>query len=80
MGSGPPVKITKIGFLSTLLYVPSSLAIILMGKQGSKIALVRSYLRVPWAAGQVKILILLVKIIFFPYIPIFFVMQGRCLF
>ena len=34
--------------------------------QGSKIALVRLYLRVPWAAGQVKILILLVKIKFFP--------------
>ena len=32
--------------------------------QGSKIALVRSYLRVPQAAGQVKILIFLVKIIF----------------
>ena len=30
--------------------------------QGSKIALVRSYLRVPQAAGQVKILIFLVKI------------------
>ena len=35
-------------------------------RQGSKIALVRSYLRVPQAAGQVKILIFLVKIIFFP--------------
>ena len=34
--------------------------------QGSKIALVRSYLRVPQAAGQVKILIFLVKIKFFP--------------
>ena len=34
--------------------------------QGSKIALVRSYLRVSQAAGQVKILILLVKINFFP--------------
>ena len=34
--------------------------------QGSKIALVRSYLRVPQAAGQVKILIFLVKINFFP--------------
>ena len=34
--------------------------------QGSKIALVRSYLRVPQAAGQVKILIFQVKIIFFP--------------
>ena len=34
-------------------------------KQGSKIALVRSYLRVPQAAGQVKILIFLVKINFF---------------
>ena len=35
--------------------------------QGSKIALVHSYLRVPRAAGQVKILIFLVKFIFFPY-------------
>ena len=34
--------------------------------QGSKIALVRSYLRVPQAAGQAKILIFLVKINFFP--------------
>ena len=34
-------------------------------RQGSKIALVRSYLRVPQAAGQVEILIFLVKIIFF---------------
>ena len=30
--------------------------------QGSKIALVRSYLRVPQASGQAKILIFLVKI------------------
>ena len=36
-----------------------------MAYQGSKIALVRSYLRVPQAAGQVKILIFLVKITFF---------------
>ena len=34
--------------------------------QGSKIALVRSYLRVTQAAGQVKILIFLVKIKKFP--------------
>ena len=34
--------------------------------QGSKIALVRSYLRVLQAAGRVKILIFLVKIKFFP--------------
>ena len=34
--------------------------------QGSKIALVRSYLRVPQSAGQVKIVIFLVKIICFP--------------
>ena len=34
--------------------------------QGSKIALVRSYLRVPQAAGQVKILLFLVKLNFFP--------------
>ena len=48
--------------------------------QGSKIALVRSYLRVPQAAGQVKILIFLVKIKFSRYMPIVFVMQGKCLF
>ena len=35
-------------------------------KQGLKIALVRSYLRVPQAAGQVKMLIFLVKIRFIP--------------
>ena len=33
--------------------------------QGSKIALVRSYLQVPQAAGQVKILIFLLKIKYF---------------
>ena len=48
--------------------------------QGSKILLVPSYLRVPRAAGQVKILIFLVKIKFRPYMPIIFVMQGKCLF
>ena len=48
--------------------------------QGSKIVLVRSYLRVPKAAGQVKILKFLVKIKFYPYMPIIFVMQGKCLF
>ena len=45
-----------------------------------KIALVRSYLRVPQAAGQVKILIFLVKINFFPSMPIIFALQGKCLF
>ena len=35
-------------------------------KQGSKIALVHSYLQVPQAAEQVKILIFLLKIKFFP--------------
>ena len=34
--------------------------------QGSKIVLVRSYLRVPQAAGQVNILIFLVKIEYSP--------------
>ena len=48
--------------------------------QGSKIVLVRSYLRVSQAAGQVNILIFLVKIKFFPCMPINFVMQGKCLF
>ena len=48
--------------------------------QGSKIVLVRSYLRVSQAAGQVNILIFLLKIKFFPCMPINFVMQGKCLF
>ena len=48
--------------------------------QGSKIALVRLYLRVPQAAGQVKILICLVKITFFPMFANIFVMQGKCIF
>ena len=48
--------------------------------QGSKIVLVRSYLRVSQAAGQVNILIFLLKINFSPCMPIHFVMQGKCLF
>ena len=48
--------------------------------QGSKIVLVRSYLRVPQAAGQVNILIFLAKIKFSPCMSINFVMQGKCLF
>ena len=46
--------------------------------QGSKIVLVRSYLRVSQAAGQVNILIFLLKIKFSPCMPINFVMQGKC--
>ena len=34
----------------------------------------------PQAAGQVKILGFLVNIKFSPYMPILFVMQGKCLF
>ena len=49
-------------------------------RQGSKIVLVRSYLRVSQAAGQVNILIFLLKIKFSPCMPINFVMQGKCLF
>ena len=50
-------------------------------KRAKKTPCIHSYLRVPQAAGQVKILIIfLVKIKFFPYISIIFVMQGRCLF
>ena len=45
--------------------------------QGSKIALVRSYLRVPQAVGQVNILIFLVKINFSPYMPIVFCDAGQ---
>ena len=48
--------------------------------QGSKIVLVRSYLRVSQAAGQVNILIFLLKIKFSPCMPINIVMQGKCLF
>ena len=45
---------------------------------GLEIALIRSYLRVPQAAGQVKFLMFLVYIKFSPYMPIYFVMQGKC--
>ena len=48
--------------------------------QGSKIVLVRSYLRVSQAAGQVNILIFLLEIKFSPCMLINFVMQGKCLF
>ena len=48
--------------------------------QGSKIVLVHSYLRVSQAAGQVSILIFLLKIKFSPCMQINFVMQGKCLF
>ena len=48
--------------------------------QGSKIVLARSYLRASQAAGQVNILIFLLKIKFSPCMPINFVMQGKCLF
>ena len=49
-------------------------------EQGSKIVLVHSYLPVSQAAGQVNILIFLLKIKFSPCMPINFVMQGKCLF
>ena len=45
--------------------------------QGSKILLVRSYLRLPQAAGQVKILIFLVKIKFFPIYANIFCDAGQ---
>ena len=45
--------------------------------QGSKIALVRSYLRVPQAAGQVKILLFLVKIKIFPIYANIFCDAGQ---
>ena len=51
---------------NTLREFATSLVLVILCEQGSKIALVRSYLRVPPAAGQVKILIFLVKIKFFP--------------
>ena len=45
--------------------------------QGSKIALVCSYLQVPQAAGQVKILIFLVKIKLFPIYANIFCDAGQ---
>ena len=45
--------------------------------QGSKIPLIRSYLQVPQAAGQVKILRFLVNIKFSTYIQIFFCDAGQ---
>ena len=48
-----------------------------MCAQGSKIALVRSYLRVPQAARQVKILMFLVKIKFFPIYANIFSDSGQ---
>ena len=47
--------------------------------QGSKIALVRSYLRVPQAAGQVKILIFLMEIKYFPIYANNFCNAGQVL-
>ena len=46
-------------------------------RQGSKIALVRSYIRVPQAAGQEKILIFLMKIKFFPIYANIFCNAGQ---
>ena len=60
-----------LGKLFGSLYVQS---------QASNTAHVSLYLRVLQAAGQVKFLIFLVKIKFFPYMPIVFVMQVKCLF
>ena len=62
----------KIDLVALLLL--SFGCLVTVNVQGSKIALVRSYLRVHQAAGQVTILIFLVKITFFPYMPINFVM------
>ena len=45
--------------------------------QGSKIPLVRSYLRVAQAAGQVKILVFIVKIKFFPMYANIFCEAGQ---
>ena len=48
--------------------------------QGSKIAPLRSYLRVPQAAGQVKNFDISSENQFSPYMAIIIVMQGKCLF
>ena len=48
--------------------------------QGSKIALIPSSLQLHQAAGQLKILIFLVKIIFFPMYANIFCDAGKCLF
>ena len=55
-----------MGVAAILVMWPGPFEQTFVPAQGSKIVLVPLYLRVPQAAGQVKILILLVKIIFFP--------------
>ena len=66
------------GLLSQLLSLPlCSARLPRSDAQGSKIALVRSYLQVPQAAGQVKILIFLVKIKTFPIYAIIFCDAGQ---
>ena len=47
--------------------------------QGSKIALFRSYLQVPQAAGQVKKNDISNENLIFSHMPIIFLMQGKCL-
>ena len=49
-------------YIKRCLVLKTNLWSLEIGRQASKIALVRSYLRVPQAAGQVKILIFLVLI------------------
>ena len=61
-------------------YFYSASQLLFFLEQGSTIVLVRSYLRVLKTAGQVNILIFLVKIRFSLCMPINFVVQGKCLF
>ena len=75
-----PLKVLIINCHSILDKKPELENLIETTQQGSKIVLVRSYLRVSQAAGQVNILIFLLKIKFSPCMPINFVMQGKCLF
>ena len=58
----------------------ATILVLVTHHQGSKLTLIRSYLQVPQAAGQVKILIFLVKTTFLPNMTIIFVMQDMCLF
>ena len=60
-------SVIKIFLIMQKVFIFSQLAQF----QGLKIALVRSYLRVPQAAEQVQILIFLVKLKCFPCMPIF---------
>ena len=63
--------VTEIDFLHEKILEEDKSVCFIHLYQGSKIALVRSYLRVPQIAGQVEIWMICIDYTFFPYMPIF---------